>query len=277
MRRIATFGIAVALAFAPASLAKAQGIPVIDTAAIAQMFTDFEQELRDYAAQLEQLQALREQIATGLEQLQELEEQVTAITGSRGLSALLNGDFERAARLTLDRQVNSVIRDVGLGNFAAMNEGRLSVTVDAEMIAGEVLGTVGLSVTEIDRLSRSVDRGDWGTAAQASTGVVLSVMAQDAHERAGETVGALEQMVDTIDLMDDIKGSTDLNTRVTAELGFALVELIRLEATRASAEGQLAVIAAADRQAQSQRFVFGTAPVGGAGGGDAAGGDGAGE
>ena len=62
MKRFAlTAGLALAL-WAPALPGKAGGIPVIDTAAIGQMIQDFQQELKDYAKQIEQLQALREQI-----------------------------------------------------------------------------------------------------------------------------------------------------------------------------------------------------------------------
>ena len=256
MKRVMIAGISALALLLPAPKAKAGGIPVIDVAAIGQMIQEFQQELKDYAKQIEQLQALREQIANQIRQINELKAQVKAITGSRGLSALLNGDLEQAARLTLDRQVNGLIREVGLGNIAVMTEGQMSVSVDPEGIATELLGHLGLSLEELQTLSQSEEMHDRGTAAQASTGVVLSVMAQDAHDRAGEAVSRFEELIAAIDAQEDIKGSTDLNTRVTAELGFMLVEMIRLEATQASALGTQAVIAARDREAQSRALVY---------------------
>lgn len=256
MKRFAlTAGLALAL-WAPALPGKAGGIPVIDTAAIGQMIQDFQQELKDYAKQIEQLQALREQIANQIKQINELRAQVEAVTGSRAISALLNGDLERAARLTLDRQVNGLIREVGAGNIAVMTEGQLSVTIDPEAIATEMLDNLGLSLEQLEALSRSEEMHDRGTAAQAGSGVVLSVIAQDAHARAGEAVGRFEKLIAAIDAQADIKGSTDLNTRVTAELGFMLVDMIRLEATKASALGTQAIIAARDREAQSKTLVY---------------------
>ena len=256
MKRVMIAGISALALLLPAPKAKAGGIPVIDVAAIGQMIQEFQQELKDYAKQIEQLQALREQIANQIKQIAELKAQVEAITGSRGLSALLNGDLERAARLTLDRQVNTLIREVGFGNIAVMTEGQMSLNVDPEQIAMDLLGHLGLSLDQLEALSQSEEMHDRGTAAQASTGVVLSVMAQDAHNRAGDAVARFEELIAAIDEQADIKGATDLNTRVTAELGFMLVEMIRLEATQATALGTQAVIAARDREAQSKALVY---------------------
>ena len=44
-----------------------------------------------------------------------------------------------------------------------------------------MLDNLGLSFEQLETLSRSEEMHDRGTAAQAGTGVVLSVMAQDAH------------------------------------------------------------------------------------------------
>ncbi len=257
MKRI-ILGTAIALSMAvPANRVEAGGIPVFDGVGLGQLIVDFQQELKDYAKQIEQLQALREQIANQIKQINELKAQVAAVTGSRGLSALLNGDFEKAARLTLDRNVNSLIREVGLGNIAVMREGKLSANLDPEVVADTVLGPLGLSVGELERLAKSGSAYDRGTSVQASTGVVLSVMAQDAHERTKAAVERFEDMIAEIDAQPDIKASTDLNTRVTAELGLMLVDMIRLEATQASAMATQAIVDARDREAQSKALVYG--------------------
>lgn len=239
--------------YAPAS--RASGIPVIDAAALTQMIVEFQQQLRDFATQTQQLNELRTQVQQHIEQLQELRAQVEAITGSRAISALLNGDFEQAARATLDHGVNTLVSEVAGGNIQILMDGRLAPGVDPEGIANQLLTSLGLSVPTLEELSRSDQMHDRGTATQAASGVVLSVQAQDAYGRANEAVGRLEELIGAIDAQEDIKASMDLNTRMTAELGFVLIDLIRMEAGIAHAIATEAIVKARDREAQSRFLV----------------------
>ena len=250
-------GLIIAAAFCVAAEdAAAQGVPVVDSGALMQLAAQLEQQLRDYETQLEQVATLRQQLETQLRQLAEIQAQVRAVTGTRGLSALLNGDLEQAARGAMTKNLNDLVREVGAGNFLYFAEGRIAGGIDPERVAGDLLRTLLLDPGRLADLSRSPNGQDRGTALRAGSGVVLSVAAQDAHGRAEEANARFERLVEAIDEQEDVKGAVDLNTRTTAELGFLLADLVRLEAAGASALGTAALVDARDREASAKFSSF---------------------
>lgn len=237
---------------------EAQGVPVVDSGALAQLAAQLEQQLRDYETQLEQAATLREQLGAQLRQLAELQAQVRAVTGPRGLSALLNGDPEQAARAAMTKNLDDLVREAGAGNFVRFDEGRIAGGIDPGHVAENLLRNLLLDPGRLADLSRSPNGQDRGTALRAGSGVVLSVAAQDAQGRAEESNARFERLIAAIDEQEDVKGAVDLNTRTTAELGFLLADLIRLEAAGASALGTAALVEARDREASAKFTSFTT-------------------
>lgn len=251
---VSTLSVALAL---PGHQAAATGIPVFDGASVTQLIAEFQQQLKDYEKQIEQLQTMRASLEEQIKQVEELRRQVSAITGSRAISSVLNGDIEKAARQVFAHNVNGAISEVMGGRIEVLTtDGNLAPGVNPEGLARDMLRRLDFDLDELAVLSASESPQDRGIAHEMATGVVLSVAAQDAAVRAENGLGAITDLVDRIDTMPDIKGSTDLNTRMTAEVGFRLVELLRLTSAQATAAGNAAVVVARDREAQSKYSVF---------------------
>ena len=257
-RYLTTTVVAAGLVLVPGPRsAEAGGIPTIDVAQINQLLLEFQQQLKDYEVQLQQVVQLKETYQKEIEQLQELQKQVTAITGSRAISSLMNGDFEKAARQAMAHNVNMAFEKVGLGDFDILTvDGNLAPGLDPERIAESVLSRSGLIMEKIEEMMQSEDAAERGSGVMASTGVVLSIAAQDSAVRSDEAIDIVTTLVDVIDDQVDIKGSMDLNTRMTAELAFRLIEMIRLEATQTAAMGQDMIVRARDRERQSKYTIY---------------------
>lgn len=248
--RTASLALAAALA---ASGANAQGVPVIDSSSIAQLIAQLEEQVADADRQLEQIRLMSEQLTTATQQLQQLTAQVNAITGGRGLSALLNGDIERAAREAMVSNLNEAMREAGAGNFGYFStSGRFALTATPESVAADLLNSVLLDPSRLQEMSQSESGRDRGTSALAGSGTVLSLAAQDAYGRAAETNDRLETLAEAIDEQPDIKASMDLNTRTTIELGFLLNDMLRMEAAAANTLATGAIIDARDREADAK-------------------------
>ena len=238
---VRTAALAAALALPLASLpgtASAQGIPVIDTSQIAQVVASLRQQLKDYEEQIKQL-------ATMKEQLENMRSRLEAITGPKGISQLLNGAVEKAAREAAP-------------DFAAI--------ADAAISGGSIGGNADGVKRLIDRLRTRFDLTDLGTfdgsdvpadraiASLAGSGMAAVATADDGYRRANAAIDRVNTLIDRIDAAPDLKASVDTNTRVQAEVAVLLAELIRVQSAATYASGMEALQRARDGAA-SRKFM----------------------
>ena len=214
----AALGLAV-----PAGQAGAQGIPVIDASSIAQLVAQFEQLREDYAVQIDQFNKLQEQYVM-------LQQQYAAVTGPRGIGGLLNTVDDIRNRSAADT-LGSILDGSISGDFTGMagNVTRIAARLD-DLRTEYDLG-------DLEDFGGSDDASDRAIAASAGAGMTAIATADDTYARATDGARRVNALIDQIDATPDIKASTDLNSRLLAEVAVLLNETLRVQAATANAHG----------------------------------------
>ncbi|OWU67050.1 conjugal transfer protein TraF [Roseovarius sp. 22II1-1F6A] len=250
----------VAIAFvATPTWVEAQGIPVVDTQNIAQNIRQLRQMVEDEILQNEQLNQLREHLATLNEQLLELQRTYDALTGLADLPEIIRTEMEAELNGLLDQEFGDIlatIRAITTGDFSGLS-GSGASEIETQM--DRVLADLGFDDDTLSEMARSGNPGAARVATQATTGALVSAAAQNSYNDAGQSLERVERLVGLIDDMGELKASVDLNTRVTAELAIALVAMWQLEAVQTVGDGTGGVIDAATI-AEEQRYMDFTLP-----------------
>lgn len=250
--------VAFAIAATP-TWVEAQGIPVVDTQNIAQNIRQLRQMVEDEILQNEQLNQLREHLATLNEQLLELQRTYDALTGLAELPEIIRTEMEAELNGLLDQEFGDIlatIRAITTGDFSGLS-GSGASEIETQM--DRVLADLGFDDDTLSEMARSGNPGAARVATQATTGALVSAAAQNSYDDAGQSLERVERLVGLIDDMGELKASVDLNTRVTAELAIALVAMWQLEAVQTVGDGTGGVIDAATI-AEEQRYMDFTLP-----------------
>jgi type IV secretion system protein VirB5 len=218
--RLLLAGVLAAGLLPEASLA--QGIPVFDGQNLIQSILQAERAL-------EQIDQAAKQYEKQVEQLRVAIEQRDALLGSRGAGRLLNGADEQAARRALPGTLEELLRLAQAGDAPSLAElrrlyGLRSAELDAA--SSSEIGRRG----SLDRTSRVYDR-------QRSTTLANLAVSEKAYNDASRRVESYERFLVEIDRTPDLKASTDLQSRIQAENGLTLNELVRLQATPMATQG----------------------------------------
>jgi hypothetical protein len=214
---------ALAAALGAAAQADAQGVPVIDSSAIAQLVQQFQQLQRDYAVQVDQFNKLQEQYVL-------LQQQYAAVTGPRGVGGLLNTVNDIRNRSAADT-LGSILDGSISGDFSAMTGNVARITARLEDLRTEYdLGGIG-------DFAGADNASDRAIASSAGAGMAAIATADDTYARSSESTTRVNALIDQIDATPDIKASTDLNTRMLAEVAVLLNETLRVQAATANAMG----------------------------------------
>ena len=230
IRTLAASIVVVSLGSIPAH---AEGVPVIDGAAIAQFIKQLEQMQKDYENQLEQLTNLQDQLES--------------MTGDKGIGGILNSATDQSAREAADSLssiIDSAISGGGLSGNTSVISDRIS----------ELKDTFGLAdLTQFLGSERTQDRA---LATQAGSGMAAVATAEDTYQRANASMDRVNGMIEDIDSNADLKASVDYNTRMLAEVAVLLNENLRVQAAIANTVGTDAISSARDRAAQ-RKFMTG--------------------
>ena len=214
--------LAAVLAAALPGTALAQGVPVFDGQVLIQSILQAERAL-------EQIDQAAKQYEKQVEELRVAIEQRDALVGTRGVGALLNGADERAARRALPATLEELLRLAQAGDAPSLAElrrlyGLRSAEVDAA--SSSEIGRRGTA----DRTSRVYDR-------QRSTTLANLAVSEKAYNDSSRRVEFYERLLVEIDRTPDLKASTDLQSRIQAENGLTLNELVRLQAMTMATQG----------------------------------------
>lgn len=260
-----------ALAFGLAPQAEA-AIPVIDLRAITQQIAQLDQMLEDFGIQTDLLDAAQDQLAKLEEQYDKLVDTYEALTGERDIVELvMGGELDNLLGGNFTNVVSS-IQAVQQGDWSQLvgpNAGRVREEIEG------VLNQAGFDAVTLERMAAGnpsgEDPGDpTGTpgdgvgtdeeaqriATRATTGATLSAAAQITHENAGAAAERIETLVAAIGDQPDLKASIDHNTRVTAEIGIIMLEMLRLQSVATVGAGQAGVIDAATIAAEREYVDF---------------------
>jgi hypothetical protein len=221
--------LALAASVTPLAGAQAQGVPVIDPAAIAEAVRQLEQMRRDYQAQIDQLTTLRDQLE--------------GMTGDKGIGSILNSPADQAGRASAD-SLASIMDGAMTGSAIPGNSGPLTSRI------GELQSTFGLP--DVASFLGSELPQDRALATQAGSGLAAMALAEDTYGRANASMERVNGLIARIDASPDLKASVDYNTRMLAEVAVLLNESLRIQSATANALGTDAVSAARDRAAQRE-------------------------
>lgn len=216
---LAAAAAALALAMAPVA-AHAQGIPVIDAAAVANL--------------IQQVAYWQRQVAAMALQLQQLQATHAAMTGARGMEALAAQTLAQRNYLPPD---DAGLRALAGGSPPGPYAG-LAAQVQAAMAANAMLAPGELAAMgPAER--EAIERG-------RRTGAVIGTMARAAYQNTSLRFAALQVMIDAIARAADPKAMYDLQGRIAAEQAMLANEQAKLQA--------LHQVAQAEQWAREQRL-----------------------
>jgi type IV secretion system protein VirB5 len=213
---VLSFVVAASAAIAP--MAARAGIPVIDFANLAQAVQQVASWLQQYQQMVQQLQQMRQQYA--------------AITGGRGMEALL--PMTNLARNYLPPDYAELMQAV---NGASATYAGLSGQVQSIIAANAVL-TSGQLGAMTPAMRQTVEQGRKSAA-------MLAAMTQTAQQNTSQRFTALQQLITQIGAAGDDKAIQDLQGRIQAEQAMLTNEANKLNALYQTAQ--------ADQLARQQR------------------------
>lgn len=180
-------------------------------------------------------------IANAIQQLEQMKQQVEAMTGSRGISALLNNAVDKETRAAADSLSSIMDGAIGGANIG----GNSSVLTDRIADLKETF-----ALPNLDTFLNSELPQDRAIATQAGAGMVAMATAEDTYTRSNASMDRVNTLIDRIDSNADMKASIDFNSRMMAEVAVLLNENLRVQASIANAMGSDALTTARERASQ---------------------------
>jgi type IV secretion system protein VirB5 len=182
---------------------------VIDVSAINQLVQEVEE--------------LRQQVATAQSQLTQARSEYAAITGNRGMQALLSGTVRNY--LPTDwAQVAQILSGTS-GSFPALAGSVQSlIQLNAVLSPAQVSA---LSATEQAQLTQA-----------RQSAALLQALARAALQNSSARFAQLQQLIAAIGSATDQKGALDLNARIAAEEGMLQNESTKLQVVYQIAQSQ---------------------------------------
>ena len=197
-------------------------MPVIDVVSIRQLIA--------------QVEYWKQQVAGMANQLEQLEQTHAALTGGRGMEALLPTATAERNYLPADWAEMSRVRE---GSSALY--GGLSAAVASAIEARAVLNDARLAgMGEAERESVLHAR---------QSAAVAAVMAQRAYTNAGQRFAALQELVQAVGQAPDAKAIADLQGRIAAEEAMLGNEQAKLATLAQAAQAEQWVQAVEQREA----------------------------
>lgn len=189
--------------------ARAQGIPVYDAAGYAQILTQLEQMTQDYQKQIEQLS--------------EAVKQTNALTGTRAMGTLANGNLEADLRRYLPNTWQETMNMMSVSGLNGAGLGTQGTYNDLYALYEPLKGADAITTDPSGATAQALDRRTGTTYAAMAAG-------EQAFNSIPRRMETYETLLTELDNTEDLKGSIDLLARISAENGFILNEMMRLNA-----------------------------------------------
>ena len=190
---------------------RAQGIPVIDIAAIVQL--------------IQQIQYWQQQIQAMTNQLNQLQQSYQAITGGRGMETLL--PYTPMARNYMPQTWNDVLAVL---NGTSVPYSGIASQVQTAVTANSVLTAAQIGAMT-PQMQQYVQDGRQAAA-------LLQVMTRGAQENTSQRFGALQQLINMVGAVGDDKAVQDLQARISAEQTMLTNEQNKLQALYQTAQAE---------------------------------------
>lgn len=214
--------------------ALASGIPVYDASTFTQMVTQLNQMSKDYQKQLEQLeQAVK---------------QANAMTGKRNMGSLANGAAQSDLRRYLPNTWEETMHMMSAGGLGATATGTQGIYSNLLSTYKPLAGADLMTSDPSGTVSKAFDRRSNTTYAAMAT-------AEQSYNSIESRIGTYEDMLGELNNTTDLKSSVDLGSRISAENGLIMSDLLRLNAVQMqqkSAEDNQTLINAARASAANK-------------------------
>ncbi len=195
-----------ALVAAPAAHAQ---FAVIDVASIAQL--------------IQQIQIMEQALATAQGELRQAEAAYQAMTGPRGMESLLSG-VQRNYMPTSSSQLTALLDESSTPYPQLASSMQSSLTANAVLSAQQLGALPPDSAAQVQAVRR--------------TNALLEAIAADALANSSGRFTGLQQLINTIGIVTDQKGSLDLHARTAAEQAMLQNEQTKLEVLYRALEAQ---------------------------------------
>ena len=190
------------------SPASAGGTLVYDASNYSQMISQLESMSRDYQKQLEQLdQAVK---------------QANALTGPRNMGSLNNSALESELRRYLPTTWQETMHMVNAQGLGSAGIGTQSLYKSLTQTFKPLPGSEFLPSDPSGPAAQALDR-------RSSITYAAMAASEQAYNNIAARIDAYEHMLEELNSTTDLKASVDLQSRITAENGMILNELIRLQ------------------------------------------------
>jgi len=222
LRRISAVAVIALFGYAPQS--HASGVPVIDAASIAQAVKSFTETVKLVQEAEKQVTELREQVV-------QLDQIIADLTGTRGMSDLLNGTAEGAQRRYADTVLGSFVDlAAGTGGLSASASG-------LETAATAIIGEYGFRPGA--QMVPSAPTGPRAKSIDLAQGTTIAAMTvgESAFNGTPSRLAAIEGLIGAIDGTPDLKASVDLNTRLQGQVALLVNEMIMLQGLQLRSTG----------------------------------------
>jgi len=180
---------------------------VYDPSNYAESVTQFNQMVKSYQQQLQQLQ---QQIST-----------TSALTGTRNMGSLLNSPVAADLRRIAPADWQNTMKmggATGLGSSATQTQGLYNSYYSAN---APITGAAAVSKDPTGPVAQSIDR-------HTQTTYAAMAASESSYNGVEPRTTNYENMLQQLNTTTDLKSSIDLQSRINAENGMAINELVRL-------------------------------------------------
>lgn len=227
------------------SLKASSQIPTTD-------LVNFSQNVLSYLEQIDSALTQLEQFETQIKQLEDGAAMLESMKGIRNLSGLLNNPAFKNLRRGIPDSPRELIGSLANGDLAD------GLTEEYEDILGDVLDVYD----SLDAGSRAIRfrdlKGKTDELKSRSIGVKTAGIANSyaAVEYSAGNMEIAEELIGQIDTTADMKASTDLNSRILAELLIQSNQSMKFQGTSSVAEQEEAVTRLQEKKLFKTRFNF---------------------
>ena len=182
----------------------AAGIPVVDSAAIAQDAANFAKQMIEMANQLNTLKS----------QLEQQVKQYASMTGDRGMGQLLDGQTRNYLPADWNTTLSLLDNPSGYGNLSSNMKG----IIDRNKILSD------------STLNKKTSRTKEIISERRRMVAMQQALSDETYKKASERIALLQQLVNKIGSSTDPKAIMDLQARIQSEQTHLQNESIKLQA-----------------------------------------------
>lgn len=174
-----------------------------------------------YSGIVAQLNQMAQQYQQQLQQLNQAIQQTGALTGTRGMGSLANGTAEADLRRYLPQDWQSTLNMAGAAGLTGSAGETQSLYSSLYTTYAPVTGAAAITRDPTGPIAQALDR-------RTETTYAAMAASEQAYNTITPRIATYESFLKQLDTTTDLKASVDLQSRIAAENGMVLNDLLRL-------------------------------------------------